>query len=218
MRRLPVISKRLNPVVSAVIVVLLSLGMPTLLAGQGRATAQKSARGIAQSKQDRRQLQNRIMGIKDEQQLDTALANLVAAGRITREQAAKLKAQWQKRQGNARTQTVISRLRNIKDEGKLNEALDKLIANGKITQEQAAKIRERWQNQQKSAGAVESKRKSAIAGQKRQKNAGPAQALEKIRDLKNEAKVDKVLGKLVDKGRITQDQAAKIKEQWKKRR
>jgi competence protein ComGC len=206
-------SKKLYFVAWVVIATLLACSIPAALAGQGKE--QKGSKGALQ--QDLQQLRTRIMGIKDEASLDTALANLAKAGRLTQEQAVKIKTQWQKQQAQNQELPALARLRAIADEGKLNEALSRLVADGRITQAQATKIQQQWQKTHGQTAAAQPQKK-ALRAAKQRKTAELAKILTKIRGAKNEAKVDEILNKLVTKGRITQEQAAKVKEQWKKRR
>ncbi len=207
-------SGKLHSIVFAVFIVLFACSIPAALAqGGGRQRTQR----VASLKQNQAPLRTRIMGLKDEASLDAALAKLVGEGRLTQERAAKIKTRWQQQQGRNRPLAALDRLRAIQDEGKLNEALTRLMADGKITQDQAARIRQQWQKQHDRASAKPGQRK-AVRGAKTKRNVEPAQILTRIRGAKTEARVDKILNNLVSKGRITQEQAAKIKGQWKKRR
>jgi len=207
-------SRKLHSIAFAVFIVLLACSIPAALA---QGTGQQGTRRVAPLRQNQAQLRTRIMGIKDEASLDAALAKLVGEGRLTQEQAAKIKTRWQKQQERNRPLPALDRLRAIQDEGKLSEALTRLMADGKITQDQAARIRQQWQKQHDKASAKPMQRKAARVA-KTKKNAEPARILNKIRGARTEAKVDNILNNLVSKGKITQEQAAKIKEQWKKRR
>jgi competence protein ComGC len=209
---MPKMSKKLQFIAWAAIAIFLACSIPAALSGQGKG--QKGGKRVSQ--QDLQQVRTRIMGIKDEASLDTALANLVNGGRLTQEQAAKIKAQWQKQQARNQKLPALARLRAIEDEGKLNEALNRLVADGKITQAQAAKIQQQWQKNHGRAGAQPQRK--ALRGAQLKKAADLAKILKKVKGAKNEAKVDNILNKLVTNGRITQEQAAKVKEQWKKRR
>jgi polyhydroxyalkanoate synthesis regulator phasin len=207
-------SRKLHSIVFAVFILLVSFGG---LAAFAQGAGQRGARRVAASQGSQAQLRARILGIKDLASLDAALSKLIGEGKLTQEQAAKIKDRWQKRQGHDRPFPAIDRLRAIQDEGKLNEALIRLVADGRITQDQAARIRQQWQKQRDRAGTLEARPKAARTA-KAKKNTRPGQILNKIRGAKTEAKVDKMLNKLVSNGKITQEQAAKIKEQWKKRR
>jgi len=79
-----------------------------------------------------------------EEELDAALAEQVAAGRITEQQAAKIKERWQHAKQNMKRVRIMKHLLQM-DEAELNEWLAEQIAAGKIDEEQAAKIKERWQ-------------------------------------------------------------------------
>ncbi|MDP2919365.1 MAG: hypothetical protein Q8O43_04005, partial [Dehalococcoidia bacterium] len=85
-----------------------------------------------------------LMQIQDEAKLDEALANLVKDGKITAEQAVKIKEQWKAQRERIQFQQLLKRLLSIQDEAKLDEALANLVKDGKITAEQAAKIKEQW--------------------------------------------------------------------------
>jgi hypothetical protein len=205
--------RKFYTVVFAFFLVSIALGSQAVFA---QSTGQKGTRKQALAQGKGAQLRARIFGIKDEGSLDAALAKLVGEGRLTEEQATKIRAQWKNRQGRSRQTPVLNRLRGIKDEGKLNDALLRLTTSGRITQDQAARIRQQWQRQHDRAGTKQARGKARPAA-KAKKSDPTAAILGRIRGAKTEAQVDKVLGKMISKGRITPDQAARIKDQWKKR-
>jgi polyhydroxyalkanoate synthesis regulator phasin len=94
------------------------------------------------------QLLKRLLSIQDETKLDDALASLVKEGKITTEQAGKIKEQWKAQQERIRFAETLKRLIQLKTEGELDTALNTLLSEGKITEAQAGKIKEQWKAQQ----------------------------------------------------------------------
>jgi len=207
-------ARKLHSIVFAVFIVFVSYGVQAALA---QRAGQDGARRVAASRDNQAQLQTRILGIKDEVSLDATLVKLFGEGKLTKEQATKIKTQWQKRQGQNRPFPAIDRLRAIQDEGKLKEALQNLVTDGKITPDQAARIHQQWQDKRGQAGASQAQGQTPRIA-KAKGNARPRQILNRVRGARTEAQVDKILDNMVSKGRITKVQADKIKVQWGKRR
>jgi hypothetical protein len=87
----------------------------------------------------------RLLLIQDEAKVDALLAKGVAAGKITADQSAQIKAFWTAHHAEAIKTAILGRLLRVRDEAKLKSFLDKAVANGKITADQEAKIIEAWE-------------------------------------------------------------------------
>ena len=92
------------------------------------------------------QLVKRLLRIQDEARVDELLARAVAAGRITQNQAERIKAAWEKHYEKAGRRIALGRLMRLQDEARVDELLAQAVADGKITADQAAKIKQAWEN------------------------------------------------------------------------
>jgi polyhydroxyalkanoate synthesis regulator phasin len=90
----------------------------------------------------------RLLLLQDEAKVDSFIQKAVDAGKITPEQAVKVKDFWTANRAKAASyakRVIIKRLLNAKDETKVQSFLDKAVAAGKITQSQADKVIQLWE-------------------------------------------------------------------------
>ena len=86
----------------------------------------------------------RLLLIRDEAKVDAIIAKAQNDGKITTEQALKIKEFWTNRHQQFFGKVVITRLLWTKDGTKVQAFLDKGVSAGKITSEQAEKIMKLW--------------------------------------------------------------------------
>ena len=85
----------------------------------------------------------RMLGM-DEAELDAWLAEQVAAGKLTEEQALQIKQRCQQVKQQTRQGQMMKRLCQM-DETEVDAWLAEQVAAGKITEEQALQIKEKWE-------------------------------------------------------------------------
>jgi hypothetical protein len=86
----------------------------------------------------------RLLLVQDEAKVDAFIANAQDAGKITAEQAAKIKEFWTNHHEQFAERAILASLLRAKDGAKVQAFLDKAIAAGKIQREQADKIMTLW--------------------------------------------------------------------------
>ena len=86
----------------------------------------------------------RLMLVQDEAKVDAFLAKGVDAGKITADQAAKIKQAWTDHHAQITKNKVLVRLLQAKDVTKVQAFLDKAVGANKITQAQADKVLALW--------------------------------------------------------------------------
>jgi hypothetical protein len=87
----------------------------------------------------------RLLLVRDEAKIDEFLARTVNAGKITEEQAIKIKSFWEAHRSNFAKNLILGRLLRNPDESKVKNILDKAVASGKIQQAQEDKILQAWE-------------------------------------------------------------------------
>jgi len=99
----------------------------------------------------------RLLLVQDEAKVDAFIAKAVDAGKITPDQAVKVKAFWTANHEKAATyakRLILKRLLNAKDEAKVKAYLDKAVAAGKIQQAQEDKVLQLWETLHSPAPAA----------------------------------------------------------------
>jgi len=86
----------------------------------------------------------RLLLVQDEGKVDAYIAKAQSAGKITEEQATKIKEFWTNHHQQFTKKVVLTRLLWAKDGTKVQAFLDKAAASGKITQEQAGNAMDLW--------------------------------------------------------------------------
>jgi polyhydroxyalkanoate synthesis regulator phasin len=87
----------------------------------------------------------RLLLVQDEAKVDAYIAQAVEAGKITADQAVKVKDFWTAHHKQFAWNFVLRRLLRAQNENNVKTYLDKAVANGKITQVQADKIIAIWE-------------------------------------------------------------------------
>ncbi len=87
----------------------------------------------------------RLLLVQDESKVDAYIATAVSDGKITSDQAVKIKDFWTAHHAQFAKNVVLKRLLSAKDESNVKTFLDKAVANGKITQDQENKIISIWE-------------------------------------------------------------------------
>jgi hypothetical protein len=87
----------------------------------------------------------RLLLVQDEAKADAFIAKAVEAGKITADQAVKVKEFWTAHHKQFAWNFVLRRLLSAKDEANVKTYLDKAVANGKLTQVQADKVIGIWE-------------------------------------------------------------------------
>ena len=87
----------------------------------------------------------RLLLVQDEAKVDAFIAKAEAAGKLTDEQAVKLKDFWTEHHKQFLNRVILGRLLQAKDESKVQAYVDKAVAAGKLQQVQADKIIQIWE-------------------------------------------------------------------------
>ena len=87
----------------------------------------------------------RLLLIQDETKIDTYIANAVSAGKITADQAVKIKNFWTAHHKQFIWNFILRRLLTARDENNVKTFLDKAVTNGKMTQDKENKILQIWE-------------------------------------------------------------------------
>ncbi|MDD5190145.1 MAG: hypothetical protein PHE50_03780 [Dehalococcoidales bacterium] len=86
----------------------------------------------------------RLLLVQDEAKVDGYIATAVTNGKLTADQAVKVKAFWVTYHTKFTRKVVLSVLLKAKDQTKVQVYLDKQVAAGKIQQAQADKVIQIW--------------------------------------------------------------------------
>ena len=95
------------------------------------------------------QVLRRLVLIQNEAKVDSLLATSVSDGKLTKEQATKIKTFWLNNHAKAAKlvkRIIINRLLNVKDEAKLKTFLDTQVAANRITQTQENQMINLWES------------------------------------------------------------------------
>ena len=87
----------------------------------------------------------RLLLVQDEAKVDAYIAQAVQAGKITADQAVKIKDFWTAHHKQFAWNFVLRRLLRAQNENNVKTYLDKAVANGKLTQVQADKVIAIWE-------------------------------------------------------------------------
>ena len=95
------------------------------------------------------QVLRRLVLIQNEAKVDSLLATAVGDGKLSKEQAAKIKTFWLNNHAKAAKlvkRIIINRLLNVKDEAKLKTFLDNQVGTHRITQTQENQMINLWES------------------------------------------------------------------------
>ena len=87
----------------------------------------------------------RLLLVQDEAKVDALIAQAEASGKITDEQAIKIKTLWTEHHKQFAKNVILTRIIWAKNGANVQAFLDKAVAAGKITPEQAVKIMDFWE-------------------------------------------------------------------------
>ncbi len=87
----------------------------------------------------------RLLLIQDEKKVDALIAQAQSSGKITADQAVKIKEFWTTHHKQFLKNVVLTRLIWAQDGTKVQAFLDKAVAGGKLQQPQADKLMKLWQ-------------------------------------------------------------------------
>lgn len=86
----------------------------------------------------------RLLLVQDEAKVDAFIAKAQTAGKITEEQAAKIKEFWTNHHQQFTRKVVLTRLLWANDASKVQAFLDKAVASGKMSKEQSQNVMTLW--------------------------------------------------------------------------
>jgi len=86
----------------------------------------------------------RLLLVQDAKKVDGYIATAVSNGKLTADQAVKVKEFWTKYHTKFTNRVVLTLLLQAKDQTKVQAFLDKQVAAGKIQQAQADKVMQIW--------------------------------------------------------------------------
>jgi uncharacterized glyoxalase superfamily protein PhnB len=135
-----------------------------------------------------------LLLVQDEAKVDAFIANAQDTGKITAEQAAKIKEFWTNHHEQFAKRVILGRLLLVQDEAKVDAFIANAQNAGKITAEQATKIKEFWTNHHEQFA------KRVM--------------LARLLRAKDGAKVQAFLDKAIAAGKIQREQADKIMILW----
>ena len=87
----------------------------------------------------------RLLQVQDEAKVDAFIAKSEANGKLTTEQAVKVKDFWTANHAKFPRNVILGRLLRSQDESKVKAFLDKAVAAGNIQQTQADRIMQMWE-------------------------------------------------------------------------
>jgi hypothetical protein len=87
----------------------------------------------------------RLLLVQDEAKVDAFIAKAEASGKLSTDQAVKVKDFWTANHAKFVKNVILVRLLKARDESKVKAFLDKAVTAGKIQQPQADKIIQMWE-------------------------------------------------------------------------
>ena len=121
------------------LVVLVAQAVPAFAADPATQPAAQSAQQVNKTR-----VMLHLLMVQDEAKVDAFIAKALDAGKITQDQAAKIKTFWTNNHQKLAKRAILMRLLGAKDGTKVQAFLDKAVAANKITLEQAAKVMAAW--------------------------------------------------------------------------
>ncbi len=121
------------------LVIVLAIAVPAFAATQQPVASSQTAQQTFRP----RALWNLLL-IQNEARVDALIAKAQESGKITADQAVKIKAFWTEHHKQFGKNVVLTRIIWANDGSKVQAFLDKAVANGKMTQAQETKLLEFW--------------------------------------------------------------------------
>jgi polyhydroxyalkanoate synthesis regulator phasin len=121
------------------LVVVLAFAVPTFAASQPTVASGQTAQQAFRP----RALWNLLL-IQNEARVDDLIAKAQESGKITADQALKIKTFWTEHHKQLARNVVLTRIIWARDGSKVQAFVDKAVAGGKMTQAQATRIMDFW--------------------------------------------------------------------------
>jgi polyhydroxyalkanoate synthesis regulator phasin len=140
----------------------------------------------------------RILQMENRNRVEAVLARLVESGRITQGEASQILNAWDEAHPNWRTpiERLAARLMEVQNRNRVEAILDRAVAANFISQDEANQILKDWDETHPEWQS-------------------PLERLTaRIMEMQNRSRVEAVLDRLVEAGKITQGDANKILEAW----
>ena len=134
--------RRLLVIVSAVLIMVM-LGMWAVPAFAADGVGLPQATQITSANRSR--ILFRLLRVQDEAKVDAFIAKSEATGKLTTDQAVKVKDFWTANHAKFARNVILGRLLRAQDESEVKAFLDKTVAAGKIQQTQADRIIQMWE-------------------------------------------------------------------------
>ena len=125
---------------SFTLIALLAFAVPVFAAASG-ASAQPERTTPA----NRPRVLLRLLLVQDEAKVDALIARAVEAGKLTPEQAVKVKDFWADHHARFTRNVILARLLRAQDESKVQAFLDRAVTAGKVQPAQTDKIIQIWE-------------------------------------------------------------------------
>jgi hypothetical protein len=125
--------------IALALIVLLAFAVPAFASSTRAASSQQATQ---QAFRPRPLL--RLLLVQDEAKVDALIAQAKASGKITDDQAVKIKAFWTEHHKQFVKNVILTRLIWANDGAKVQTFLDKAVAAGKIKSDQAVRIMDFW--------------------------------------------------------------------------
>ncbi len=127
-------------VASLTLITVLAMAIPVFAADSAASTNPAQITQVNKAR-----ILARLLLVQDEAKVDAFIARAVDAGKLTPEQATKLKDFWSDHHAQFLRNIILRRLLTAQDESKVQGFLDKAVAAGRIQKAQADKIIQVWE-------------------------------------------------------------------------
>ena len=141
-----------------------------------------------------------LLVVQDKAKVEALIARALDSGRITPEQAVRIKDAWVANYQKAtvsNARLIMQRLITMWDKAKVEALIARALDSGRITPEQAVRIKDAW---------VANYQKATVSNARL--------IMQRLITMWDKAKVEALIARALESGRITPEQAVRIKDAW----